>query len=81
MGNPDEYDIDELVLDVEVIPTWAELTESPYGGSQNTLRYSHINKSDFTVDKLPAYRQVVDLGSSAGSYSQAEWKNSTWLNL
>ena len=68
-GNSDGYSIDELVLEPEDLPTWAEFSGSPYGGSQNTLRYSHIKKSDFTVDKLPAYRQIVDLGSQEGTFS------------
>ena len=47
------------------IPTWAEFTGWEQGGNQNTVRYAHFNLSggSATPDRLPAYRQIVDLGN------------------
>ena len=56
-----DYDQAELTLDREVIPTWGDMTGRRQGGNQNTLRYVHLDQN-FLADRLPAYRQVVDLG-------------------
>lgn len=55
-GNERGYDLTEVVLEKNEIPTYAELTGWALGGNQNTIRYAGINQSDQTVNRLAAYR-------------------------
>ena len=62
------------------VPTWAEFTGWYLGGNQNTIRYAHIDSNDYKVDRLPAYRQIADLGNEHSTFSQAEWKKNNKTN-
>lgn len=76
-----EYeDQDDLILDKDVIPKWGDFTGQTHGGNHNTIRYAHLDE-DYRVDRLPAYRQVIDLGDTEARYGQAEWKNETMLQF
>ena len=62
-GNPGADE--RVLLDKRDVPTWGKFTGYQYGGNQNTARYAHYKMegaSGLVVDRLPAYRQIVDLG-------------------